>query len=869
MTSDDPDGSGPCSAVTNTFLLTINALPVVDAGTYSNPYCTTDGLITLVGSPSGGTFTYNGSTVTTFDPSIGPGTYIITYDYTDGNTCSNQATSTIVVEDCGCTLTTIVDAGGPLSVCESDLPVTLNGQVSGAISTGTWSGGLGTFANPTDLGTIYTPDPSEIGTTVSLLLTSDDPDGSGPCSAVTSTFLLTINPLPVVDAGLDVTLFCGDLTISLNGTGSDLGTSYSYQWTTVDGNIDSGANSLLPVVSQSGTYTLTVENILTGCQSMDNVFVGSDVNAPTVVVTNPLTLTCEVLTLIIDATNSSSGPEFDYSWSTTNGNIVSGAKSDSPLVNKKGKYLLKLKNKINGCISTEEVTIDENVEKPVISGVSNDVITCINDEIDIYSSATGSGNTFDFLWNTTNGSIVSGGTTSTPTIDSKGDYSLIVKDLSNGCTSEKIFIVEEKKLKPDLVLAVPDEITCKQLMIQLSAISNTNGVTYNWTALTGNIVSGVDTESPMVNEKGDYQVVITANDNGCTSIETVFVDENIVKPVADAGDDLDIPCTSNSIQIGPSTIVPNYIYSWSTSSGVILSGENTANPVVSKSGDYLLVVQDANNGCIQDDKMVVSTPPKVLDLDFDVNGVLCNGLGGSIQVVDVNGGTPPYLFSFDNGGSFSELDIKASLPSGSYKIIVQDVMGCEYESYAIIPPVVLPAVETNNIYYIESGDSLQLQVFTSILPDDIDTITWSPSEYLSCTNCLNPIAKPLVSVNYDVVVMDKNGCDASAKIAIFVSDPDIYIPNVFSPNSDNLENSSFYIHAKPNKVKEITSLIIFDRWGNQVFEQEHFLPNDPYTGWDGKYKGLGLSPGVYIYHAVVEFVSGQKISYSGDVTIMK
>ena len=673
---------------------------------------------------------------------------------------------------------------------------------------------------------------------------------------------------PIVEAGLNATISCGDTSIILDGTGTDIGSSFDYHWTTTNGNIISGETSLFPVANEVGTYQLSVENTLNGCQSMDSVVIVADVNAPLIVISNSPQLTCDVLEIVIDATNSSSGSDFDYSWSTSNGNIISGGKSNSPKVDKDGVYLLKVINLLNGCETTKEVTIEQNVQEPVIAGDVQEVLTCLLDEVDINSSATGAGTLFDYIWNSFDGNIMSGGLTPMPKVNQKGTYSVIVKDLSNGCTSEKSFVVNENKVEPELVLGSPDDITCKQLSVVLNG-SSSNDVTFSWTTLTGNIVSGANSATPSVDKKGDYQVVIVDNDNGCTTLKTVLVAEDVAKPIADAGADFDIPCTSNYVEVGPLVVNPNYSYSWSTSSGNILSGGNSANPVVSLVGSYMLFVEDKGNGCTHDDVMYVTAPPQVLDLTFDVEGVACNGSKGSIKIVSVTGGTPPYLYSFDNGNSFGSLDVHNGLVSGAYNVVVQDIKGCEYESQAIIPSTVLPVVETNSIYYIESGDSSQLQVFTSILPDDIDTIIWNPIESLSCTNCLNPIAKPLVSTNYDVVVIDNNGCDASARIAIFVSDPDIYIPNVFSPNSNNLENSSFYIQAKPNKVKEITDLFIVDRWGNMVYEKEHFLPNDPYVGWDGKYKGIELSPGVYVYHAVIEFVSGKKVSYSGDVTIVK
>ena len=81
------------SATTN---IVVNALPVVSAGTYTSK-CLNSSLVTLAGTPTGGSFSGTGVSGNTFDPALaGVGTTTITYSYSDG-TCSNTATTSIVV----------------------------------------------------------------------------------------------------------------------------------------------------------------------------------------------------------------------------------------------------------------------------------------------------------------------------------------------------------------------------------------------------------------------------------------------------------------------------------------------------------------------------------------------------------------------------------------------------------------------------------------------------------------------------------------------------------------------------------------------------------------------------------------------------
>jgi gliding motility-associated-like protein len=95
----------------------------------------------------------------------------------------------------------------------------------------------------------------------------------------------------------------------------------------------------------------------------------------------------------------------------------------------------------------------------------------------------------------------------------------------------------------------------------------------------------------------------------------------------------------------------------------------------------------------------------------------------------------------------------------------------------------------------------------------------------------------------------------------------IYVPNVFSPNGDGI-NDRLLISAD-TAVQEIESFTIFDRWGNMVYLNEHFLPNDPGEAWDGKHNGVTLNPGVYAFKMLVRFADGTTQIRYGDVTVMR
>ncbi|MFM2048984.1 MAG: hypothetical protein RI955_1532, partial [Bacteroidota bacterium] len=85
----------------------------------------------------------------------------------------------------------------------------------------------------------------------------------------------------------------------------------------------------------------------------------------------------------------------------------------------------------------------------------------------------------------------------------------------------------------------------------------------------------------------------------------------------------------------------------------------------------------------------------------------------------------------------------------------------------------------------------------------------------------------------------------------------------FSPNDDGT-NDKFVIYGSETAILNIKSFRIFDRWGDQIFEQYNFKPNDDNYGWDGAFRGTVLNPQVLTYAVVVTFIDGSDATFKGD-----
>jgi len=146
-------------------------------------------------------------------------------------------------------------------------------------------------------------------------------------------------------------------------------------------------------------------------------------------------------------------------------------------------------------------------------------------------------------------------------------------------------------------------------------------------------------------------------------------------------------------------------------------------------------------------------------------------------------------------------------------------------------------------------------------------INWtSLDNSLDCDTCLRPMANPVNNASYFLTVTSIDDCSTSDSINIFVNKiRDIFVPNAFSPNGDG-NNDYFFVNANKS-VSLVKNMRVFNRWGAVVFEGKDLPPNDFNYGWNGFFKGKLVSSGVYVWMAEIEYLDGEVVQVSGDLTV--
>jgi gliding motility-associated-like protein len=301
-----------------------------------------------------------------------------------------------------------------------------------------------------------------------------------------------------------------------------------------------------------------------------------------------------------------------------------------------------------------------------------------------------------------------------------------------------------------------------------------------------------------------------------------------------------------------------FTYQWS-------NGSTTANIQNLPAGSYDLTVTDSR-GCTTVSQTSITQPPELgLGVD-ELTHVRCFGESNGEIIVAGVGGTPIYQYSLD-GGPFQAGNSFAGLKAGEYTLVVRDELGCTASLAVTVqqPPPLL--VDAGPDITIDLGLSTPLNISISPSPSGV-RIQWDPTESIDCETCPSVTASPVNTTTYTITVEDLAGCRAVTTVTVVVNKiRNVYIPNSFSPNFDGI-NDLFIIYGGLG-AEIIRELRIYNRWGGLIFEGFDLpLGSEPH-GWDGTFKGRLLDPEVFAFYAVIGFIDGEEILYTGDIQLVR
>ncbi|KAI9549245.1 hypothetical protein GHT06_006822 [Daphnia sinensis] len=791
--------------------------------------CNTTETYKMKAAPAGGIWT--GTAIDAdgvFNPSVaGVGSHKITYTVTFG-ACSDTKDTIIRV------FGAVVSAGVAQAACSNE-GATI--RLTGASPVGGWWTGVGVtdtvngIFNPTQAG--------------------EEP-ASKCISQATKEVTVNTPPIAVMDS---LPAFCvkTDKTFSHSSTGA-----VGYTWLFGDGDSSN-------VEKPTHAYK----------------FGGQDTAAQVVLVSTPpvadyiQSIDEGCTPLSVDFTNKNIAAGTVYTWNfgkgriaTTNspGTVVFDNTFDQDTV-----YKVILTAETPGCavsVDTSNVTV---FTKPKANFAVDYGSGCSPMTVKFSNASTGSPRTY--IWNFGNG-ITSNEEKPAPQVyytDTLPTTYTIHFTATNTCgndTMERKVTVIPSTVKS--FFGIDRDNGCAPLTINVSSAASYGAKVYF--DLGDGIISNDADFTHTFTKPGTYKVVQTAFSGGCGQ-DTSFKIVNVwATPSAKFDHAQFNACKDRRVQFTQSATENMNVW-WVFGDGTE-SGQHNPLHDYGRSGVFPVkfMIEDIQHGCRSEDSSIVEVTSPI---KFKIDSVRHSGCFGIntgaivIQKGDVTGGLPTYQFSL-NDSTFSDVN-KSGIFSNltgreRYVVYVRDRAGCVDTSSVYINGLPQLDLDAGRDREIELGDSTHTFVTTNaFIPIKLK---WTPSGSVSCDTCESVYLKPIETTAYTIVGTGPQGCTEKTRLLVKVKmNKKVYLPNVFTPNGDGVND--FFFPNTARHIKQVNYMRVFNRWGEMVFEKKEFQPNEENSGWDGSHRGSLLVGDVYAYVVEVLLHNGLTEIYKGDVTLIR
>jgi gliding motility-associated-like protein len=332
-----------------------------------------------------------------------------------------------------------------------------------------------------------------------------------------------------------------------------------------------------------------------------------------------------------------------------------------------------------------------------------------------------------------------------------------------------------------------------------------------------------------------------------------------------------IVCNGSTTQLNVKDTLSNTTrFAWFPNA--YISCDTCANPIVSNTFNLVYRVTGITPfGCYDSLKV----PVTVLDSAFNSinrDTVICIGDKAQLNAISINPDGARSDFLWTNPIAMSNNMVHNPVVSPSvtttYQVIITPNVCWPDTLYTTVVVVPYPDVSiTPPSATVASGTGVPL---TATINNDmiISHYAWTQNGTISCDTCYTTVATPTVNTTYTFTATSVYGCTTIREVNINIQcdNTQVFIPNVFSPNGDGI-NDRFFISGKG--ISKISKFLIYNRWGELVYERYNFQANDPAEGWDGQFKGVVLPPDVFMYVIEANCNLGEVFKYKGDISIVR
>lgn len=543
---------------------------------------------------------------------------------------------------------------------------------------------------------------------------------------------------------------------------------------------------------------------------------------------------------------------YSFSWSSN--------QSENQINNlDTGQYFLTITDAL-GCTDVESINIDQpELLEVFISNPGFDTIC--NQSGVLFADPIGGTSPYTYTWSDGFDSALNEQL-------NPGNYTITIEDI-NGCQTENAYTLEEGV---DVVINI-EETPCYEetLLIEGQAYSSDTSFCLSYILPNGcdsircyeldfyeeNTTNFYDEicngDSLLI--FGDYYsndtlvTLVMTDINGCDS--SLLFELNVLDP-------LDIEFESNGSLCNDGVVALSVNgfeqFEWST-------GESGSTITIDESGDYGITVTDSN-GCTNTSSTIIEESELIVF--WTATNPSCFGISdGMIQIDSIIGGGESNLTSL-NGGPLLTLLSYDNLPPGDHTIKVVSSNSCEYLIEVTLgEPAEILIQQSETSIFLAAGASIDVSIATNYSNAEI---LWSPIDYLDCTTCFENTISATSSIEYELLVTTMSGCTATSSINVVVEDAKIFVPNVFSPNGDFI-NDQLKVYGS-SLVEQVVDLTIISRNGHVVFNNKNFQADESQQGWDGTFRNEKAQQGVYVLYLEYKDIQGNIRKEIYSVTLL-